>query len=416
VQAEVKAMADLTHPCVVDLREVLSNHESIFMIMQYCPNGEMYDIVRRRGAFSEDEARRHFQRLIQGVAFCHSKRIYHRDLKPENLFLDENGDLCIGDFGLAALKTDSEDTNLRTICGTPHFAAPEVMGGSKRLVGNQNFKTVNQHTRTVGYEGAAADVWSCGCILYFFLVGSFPFDGDNFVQLQIMVQKTEPYFPRLPNGQPKVSERAEKLIRAMMVKDPAGRIKLDRVMKDPWFRVNFVPVRVPKSPSSRHFDEEDPANETDIFAVRDDLVVSTDDVGNDMSRSETASKPLRQLNAFELINMTAFDIANIFDSDENTVTNATRFVTSKPPNDVQKAVIAAAKKLGYKAQRQTNARVVFEQEKHALYVTMRVYQVVPGICLFDFSRDSGSRVTFHQWFDDIHADETVLAMIAKSNV
>ena len=143
VKSEVKAMADLTHPCVVDLREVLCNESSVFMVMQYCPGGELYDIVRQKGPYSEAEARRHFQRLIQGVDFCHRKRIYHRDLKPENLFLDENGDLCIGDFGLAALRADEDETNLRTICGTPHFAAPEVMGGSRRLVGNKNFKTIN---------------------------------------------------------------------------------------------------------------------------------------------------------------------------------------------------------------------------------------------------------------------------------
>lgn len=408
-------MAELTHPCVVDLREVLSNRDHIFMVMQYCPNGELYDIVRRRGAFSEADARRHFQRLVQGVAFCHSKRIYHRDLKPENLFLDENGDLCIGDFGLAALRGEADDTNLKTICGTPHFAAPEVMGGSRRLVGNKNFKTVNQRTRSQGYEGAAADVWSCGCILYFFLTGNFPFDGNNFVQLQIMVQKTEPYFAKGANAM--ISDKAEKLIRAMMVKDPEGRITLNRVMKDPWFRVNYVPVKALKQSSSRHFDDDESETEMDIFAVDEELVVSTEDDGSTIeSRSESTTRPIRQLNAFELINMTAFDVANIFDSDENTISNATRFLSSKSVNDVQRAVCAAARKLGYTAIRQTSSRIMFEHPKHVLVVTMRAYQVVPGICLFDCSRDAGSREMFHQWFDDVHADPNVLAMISKANV
>ena len=410
-------MAELTHPCVVDLREVLSNRDHIFMVMQYCPNGELYDIVRRRGPFSEADARRHFQRLVQGVAYCHSKRIYHRDLKPENLFLDESGDLCIGDFGLAALRGDADEMHLKTICGTPHFAAPEVMGGSRRLIGNKNFKTINQHTRTHGYEGAAADVWSCGCILYFFLTGKFPFDGNNFVQLQIMVQKTEPYFAKGPHAL--ISEKAEKIIRSMMVKAPEGRSTLDRVMQRSWFKVNFVPVKLPlKSSASRHFDDEDPTIEkTDIFAIDEKLIVSTDDQQSTLeSRSEADVKPIRQLNAFELINMTAFDVANIFDSDENTISNATRFLSSSSLNDVQRAVSAAARKLGYIAYRQTSSRIVFEHSKLALAVTMRAYQVVPGICLFDFSRDAGSREVFHQWFDDIHADPDVLAVISKANV
>lgn len=394
LKAEVKAMADLSHPCIVDLKEVLSNESYVFMVMQYCPGGEIYDIVRAKGAFSEGEARRQFQRLMQGVDFCHRKRIYHRDLKPENLFLDERGDLCIGDFGLAALREDEEDDNLRTICGTPHFAAPEVMGGSKKLIGDKNFTTINMKTRQRGYSGAPADVWSCGCILYFMLTGSFPFDGKNFVQLQLMVQKTEPYFPPM-----RFSRNCEKMIKGMLMKDPTKRWTVDQVMKCSWFCVNYVPVQVPITASnSRYFDEEDPAL-VDFMRPDGDLVVKE----GSGSVSETAERlrPIKQLNAFELINLAAFDVASIFDEDENTVSNSTRFMSGENMEKVQAAVIKCAEDLGTVAKRKTQSRVVFEDAHRGVVITMRTYQVVPGVCVYDFSRDEGGRDHFHSWFESL---------------
>ena len=396
VKAEVKAMAELTHPCIVDLREVLSNDRCVFMVMQYCPGGELYDIVRARGPFDEATARRHFQRLIQGVDFCHKKRIYHRDLKPENLFLDECGEVCIGDFGLAALRQDADDNNLRTICGTPHFSAPEVMGGSRRLVGNKNFKTVNTHTREHGYDGGPADVWSCGCILYFLLTGKFPFDGKNFVQLQLMVQKTEPYFA---GGA--VSKHAQKLIRGMLVKDPVKRWTIPTVMRQSWFTQDYVPVEVKhEGTNARFFDEEDPTLAE--FMTPDERLVVKE--SSHMSVSESAHmRPIKQLNAFELINIAAFDVADIFDDDDNTVNNATRFMSTEPPERVQEAVCRAAESLDFVARRQTKARIMFTCDDLGLVVMMRTYQVVPGVYLYTFSRDEGGREHFHEWFEKICA-------------
>jgi len=384
------------------LKEVLCNEDSVFLVMQYCPGGELYDIVRQKGPYSEAAARQHFQRLLQGLDFCHKKRIYHRDLKPENLFLNESGELCIGDFGLAALKADSDEQNLRTICGTPHFSAPEVMGGSKRLVGNKEFKTINTKTRSYGYDGAAADVWSCGCILYFLITGTFPFDGKNFVQLQLMVQKTEPYF------QPGVfSKGCERIIRGMLMKDPSKRWTINKVMSSTWFKTDFLPVSVTQQNNiSRFYDEED-AELADFMTPNGSLVVKEAGEASMSEATPTKLRPLRQLNAFEIINIAAFDVASIFDEDENTVSNATRFMSSFPPDKVQSAIIDAAKSLGTIASKRTNARIVFENHETGHVVTTRTYQVVPGICVYDFSRDEGGREKFHQWFDRLKTSDVL---------
>jgi len=80
---------------------------------------------------SEAEARRRFQQIICAVESCHRHKIVHRDLKPENLLLDKNGDLKIADFGLSNIMTDGDF--LRTSCGSPNYAAPEVISGKYAL-------------------------------------------------------------------------------------------------------------------------------------------------------------------------------------------------------------------------------------------------------------------------------------------
>ena len=85
----------------------------------------------------------------------HQNLISHRDLKPENILIDSNNLIKIGDFGLSNLMKVGK--LLKTACGTPNYAAPEIVGERK-------------------YEGTSVDIWSCGVILYALLVGSLPFD------------------------------------------------------------------------------------------------------------------------------------------------------------------------------------------------------------------------------------------------
>ena len=106
----------------------------------------------------EVEARRFFQQIISGVEYCHNHNIVHRDLKPENLLLDEHNNIKIADFGLANWLVDGNF--LDTSCGSPNYAAPEVISGRM-------------------YAGPEVDVWSCGVILYALLCGRLPFDDEN---------------------------------------------------------------------------------------------------------------------------------------------------------------------------------------------------------------------------------------------
>ena len=110
----------------------------------------------------ENEARRFFQQIISGLEYCHKHNVVHRDLKPENLLLDENNNIKIADFGLANFLNDG--CFLDTSCGSPNYAAPEVISGRM-------------------YAGPEVDIWSSGVILYALLCGRLPFDDENIPSL-----------------------------------------------------------------------------------------------------------------------------------------------------------------------------------------------------------------------------------------
>lgn len=121
----------------------------------------MYNFIQNN-EITEDQAKFYFRQIIAGVEYVHQNLISHRDLKPENILIDSNNLIKIGDFGLSNLMKDGK--LLKTACGSPNYAAPEIVGERK-------------------YEGTSVDIWSCGVILYALLVGSLPFDEENIVLL-----------------------------------------------------------------------------------------------------------------------------------------------------------------------------------------------------------------------------------------
>ena len=106
------------------MKEVLKSTNHIYIVMELITGGELFDKIVAAKKFEEDTARRYFRQLIEGISYCHHNNIAHRDLKPENLLLDGNDNLKISDFGLSGIV--NSNSLLQTICGTPHYVAPEV--------------------------------------------------------------------------------------------------------------------------------------------------------------------------------------------------------------------------------------------------------------------------------------------------
>ena len=171
-------------------------------------------MIEQRGKIAETEARVFFQQIISAVDYCHRNQVTHRDLKPENILLDEFNLVKVGDFGLANLMRDGEF--FKTSCGSPNYAAPEVLSGSL-------------------YCGAEVDVWSCGVVLYALLAGVLPFDE---AKLPLLYEKIKTGQYHMPYH---FSEQARDLVARMLTLDPIGRITVSQIKQHPWFVIGLPP-------------------------------------------------------------------------------------------------------------------------------------------------------------------------------
>ncbi|PPS06133.1 hypothetical protein GOBAR_AA14513 [Gossypium barbadense] len=214
VQSEIQTMKLLHHPNVVRIYEVIGSKTKIYIIMEYISGGQLSDKLSYAKKLSEPEGRKVFQQLIDAVDHCHGKGVYHRDLKPENLLLDSKGNLKVTDFGLSALRKPGD--MLTTACGSPCYVAPELLANK-------------------GYDGAAADIWSCGVILFELLAGYLPFDDRNLVVLYKKISGAEYTCP------PWFTGPQRKLIARILDPNPKRRITIPEIIEDAWFQTDYTP-------------------------------------------------------------------------------------------------------------------------------------------------------------------------------
>ncbi|KAL3427105.1 hypothetical protein PVAG01_00614 [Phlyctema vagabunda] len=211
VEREIEYLQLLRHPHIIKLYTVIKTSAEIIMVLEYA-GGELFDYIVQNGKMREDEARRFFQQIICAVEYCHRHKIVHRDLKPENLLLDENLNVKIADFGLSNIMTDGNF--LKTSCGSPNYAAPEVINGKL-------------------YAGPEVDVWSCGVILYVLIVGRLPFDDEHIPSLFAKIGKGAYVVPNY------MSSGSAALIKKMLAVNPVHRATIDEIRQDPWFMKNL---------------------------------------------------------------------------------------------------------------------------------------------------------------------------------
>ena len=158
INREINIAKNINHLNIVQFLEIKEDLDKYYILMEYCENGELFDLILSKKKLSEDEAAYYFYQLVNGLEYIHMNNIIHRDLKPENLLLTKNNILKIIDFGLS--NYNPEDNLLITPCGSPCYASPEMVSGKK-------------------YNGITNDVWSIGIILYAMIYGYLPFENEN---------------------------------------------------------------------------------------------------------------------------------------------------------------------------------------------------------------------------------------------
>ncbi|XP_061951623.1 CBL-interacting serine/threonine-protein kinase 24-like [Populus nigra] len=362
IKREISIMKLVRHPYIVMLHEVLASRTKIYIILEFVTGGELFDKIVHQGRLEENESRRYFQQLIDAVAHCHCKGVYHRDLKPENLLLDAFGNLKVSDFGLSALPQKGVGL-LHTTCGTPNYVAPEVLG--------------NQ-----GYDGAAADVWSCGVILFVLMAGYLPFEETDLPTLYRKINAAEYSCPFW------FSPGAKALIDKILNPNPKTRIGIEGIKKHPWFQKNYEPVG--------HREDEE-VNLDDVHAVFDDI--EDQYVAEQLENNEGG--PL-VMNAFEMITLSqGLNLSALFDRRQDYIKRQTRFVSRKPAKDIISAIEAVAESMNLKVHTRnykTRLEGVSENKAGQFAVVLEVYEVAPSLFMVDARKASGETLEYHKFY------------------
>jgi BR serine/threonine kinase len=209
----------LDHPHMLKLIDVLDGARHLHLVLEYAENGELFDYLVKERSLQEDDALDIFRQMMYALDYLHTHSVCHRDLKPENILLDANRQVRIADFGFARWMRDKiADTS----CGSPHYAAPEVIRGQR-------------------YDGCAADIWSAGVILYALLAGCLPFDDPSIRNLLAKVKRGK---FAMPDFHPDLKD----LISKMICVDPEARIKMAQVKQHPAFKMMLPASYIVPSP------------------------------------------------------------------------------------------------------------------------------------------------------------------------
>ncbi|KAF8394349.1 hypothetical protein HHK36_020557 [Tetracentron sinense] len=320
---EVSVMRKLQHPNIIKIHEVMATKTKIFLVMEYARGGELFSKIYRRGRLAEPVARQYFQQLVLALHFCHNNGIAHRDIKPQNLLLDHEGNLKVSDFGLSALPEQLKDGLLHTACGTPAYTAPEVVGRR-------------------GYDGAKADAWSCGVILFVFLAGFLPFDDSNLVVMYRKIHRREFQFPSW------ISKPARRVICRLLDPDPETRMSIEAVMKVDWFKKSF--------------------QSKSCISLRE------------LDVTDTKFDPIKTVtNAFHIISMSSgLDLSGLF---ETTKRKEKRFTSTASAEKIVERMTEIGGELGYSVQRRKGGTMGLE--KGRLVLLVEVLEVAPSLFLVE---------------------------------
>ncbi|OHT03823.1 CAMK family protein kinase [Tritrichomonas foetus] len=206
-EREVRIMQSFRHPSLVALEDVVYDQNLIYLIMEYCQNGELFQVIADHGRLDEEMSRHIFSQIVYGMIYIHSRDIAHRDLKPENILLDRDMNAKITDFGLC--HQVDQNSLLKTPCGSPFYAPPEVISN-------------------VPYDGKLGDVWSLGVVLYTMVTGALPWQESN--QIQLFQQIIDANFTIPRNLSPALRD----LISRLMRPDPNDRPQMQEIATHPW--------------------------------------------------------------------------------------------------------------------------------------------------------------------------------------
>jgi calcium-dependent protein kinase len=215
-KAEIALMKIMDHPNIIKLYETFEDHRNVYLIMELCSGGELFDKIIEAGHFTEVQVAILMQQIIRAIYYMHENKVCHRDLKPENFLfmtkdnIDKNL-LKIIDFGLSCKFEQGQV--LSTKAGTPYYVAPQVLAGK--------------------YDHMS-DLWSCGVIMYVLLCGYPPFFGET--DSEVLVKVRLGNFAFNAADWKNISEDAKNLIRMLLKMNPRDRFTAEQTLNHDWIK------------------------------------------------------------------------------------------------------------------------------------------------------------------------------------
>ena len=214
---EVEILKNLDHPNIVKIFEFFIEADGYYIITEYCHEGELFKLIKKKGFFTEKIAANIMYQIFQAIHYCHvSNNIIHRDLKPENIMIEsidyETGfyNIKIIDFGTAKIR--EKDKRENKVLGSCFYIAPEVL---------------NKH------YNEKCDIWSCGVILYILLCGNVPFNGRDEREISQKIKSGK--FDLNISPFDKISNEGKDLIKQCLELNVNKRISAKEALNHPWF-------------------------------------------------------------------------------------------------------------------------------------------------------------------------------------
>ena len=221
IRREIAILKIVRHKNIIKLYELMETPHKIYLVMEYCNGGELFDYIVSKQHLTERQACRFFQEIIDSLEYLHSLNIVHRDIKPENLLLDTTGQyksLKLIDFGIS--NCYSPEKLLNTPCGTASYAPPEMHKGEE-------------------YYGLLSDIWSAGVVLYAMVFGYLPFCEDD----------EDTNISNIISGNYEIPEEASPELADLLIHlldiNPLTRYDLEQIKRHPWFNMAKTYTSVP---------------------------------------------------------------------------------------------------------------------------------------------------------------------------
>ena len=189
-QREARAMAELSHPNIVAIRDIGEEDGQQFLVMEYVDGSDLKKYIQDHAPLSNQDVVRIMGEVLSAMTLAHQKGIIHRDLKPQNVLLTKDGTAKVTDFGIAVAFAETSLTQTNSMLGSVHYLSPEQARGSKATI--------------------QSDIYAMGIMLFEMLTGHIPYDGDSAVT--IALQHFQKPLPSVIAENPSVPQSLENVV------------------------------------------------------------------------------------------------------------------------------------------------------------------------------------------------------------